>query len=212
MGLHTGECERTGEATTSVLLSTGRRGPIHRLWRPGGAFPFNCRSGREHLPPGMQLVDLGSHRLKDIERPEEVSQLTMEGVPRSSRPFARRTTAYQLTRPKRVAHREIQMVGPRLLGIGVVALVVAAAVFAVSRPSAGSHTTHAVADSRPPHPAQCSQPLISVPHGRSHHLHSCQDRTHFKGYRARRSRIRHRHRQPSSRSGSMGVRPAAWTP
>ena len=34
---------------------------------------------RDRLPNGMKLVELGLHSLKDLERPEEVFQLDVDG-------------------------------------------------------------------------------------------------------------------------------------
>jgi predicted ATPase len=36
---------------------------------------------RDWLPPGAALADLGSHRLKDLSRPEQIFQLTAAGLP-----------------------------------------------------------------------------------------------------------------------------------
>ncbi len=158
MGLHTGECEeRGGDYFGPAVNRTARLQSIAY----GGQVVLSRSTAdlvRDHLPPGMQLVDLGSHRLKDIERPEEVSQLTMEGVPSEFPPLRSEdngipTDAAEKGRSQRNSNRRA-----KALGIGVVALVVAAAVFAVSRPSAGSHTTHAVADG----PATSPSPMLTA--------------------------------------------------
>src|SRR4051812_34518246 len=36
---------------------------------------------RDDLPPGMELRDLGEHRLKDLIRPERIYQVVTEGLP-----------------------------------------------------------------------------------------------------------------------------------
>ncbi len=36
---------------------------------------------RDELPPGVTLLDLGRHLLKDIHRPERICQLAIEGLP-----------------------------------------------------------------------------------------------------------------------------------
>jgi hypothetical protein len=36
---------------------------------------------QDHLPSGVALVDLGEHRLKDLDRPETIVQLVIEGIP-----------------------------------------------------------------------------------------------------------------------------------
>ena len=44
---------------------------------------------RDGLPPSVELVDLGSHRLRDIDRPEQVYQVVVDDLPRGSRRSAR---------------------------------------------------------------------------------------------------------------------------
>ncbi|MGA8532974.1 MAG: tetratricopeptide repeat protein [Candidatus Tumulicola sp.] len=81
MGLHAGEAsERNGDyfgpAVNRVarLMSIGHGGQV-------------LLSGVTHdlahtdLPAGASLLDLGSHRLKDLTEPEQVWQLTIEGLP-----------------------------------------------------------------------------------------------------------------------------------
>ncbi len=49
----------------------------------------------DDLPPGCELVDLGEHRLKDIDRPERVYQLAAAGLRREFPPL--RSAAQRLT-------------------------------------------------------------------------------------------------------------------
>ena len=42
---------------------------------------------RDRLPPGVDLIDLGSHRLRDLDRPEQVFQLAADGLPREFPPL-----------------------------------------------------------------------------------------------------------------------------
>jgi predicted ATPase/class 3 adenylate cyclase len=42
---------------------------------------------REQLPPEVELVDLGSHRLRDLDRPEQVFQLAVPDLPREFPPL-----------------------------------------------------------------------------------------------------------------------------
>src|SRR5205823_631042 len=37
--------------------------------------------GRDALPPGATLRDLGEHRLKDLQRPERIFELVIPGLP-----------------------------------------------------------------------------------------------------------------------------------
>ncbi len=81
MGLHTGYADERnsdyfGPAVNRVarLMSIGHGGQIllsdvtHEL-------------AHSDLPEGTKLVDLGSHRLKDLTEPEQVWQLSIEGLP-----------------------------------------------------------------------------------------------------------------------------------
>ncbi len=87
MGLHTGYADERnadyfGPAVNRVarLMSIGHGGQI-------------LLSGATHelahsdLPEGTKLVDLGSHRLKDLTEPEQVWQLSIEGLPSSFAPL-----------------------------------------------------------------------------------------------------------------------------
>lgn len=80
MGIHTGE---------PSLVESGFVGlPVHkgaRICAAGhGGQILLSRPARDiaedHLPPGVGLLDLGEHKLKDFERPESISQLTVEGL------------------------------------------------------------------------------------------------------------------------------------
>jgi predicted ATPase/class 3 adenylate cyclase len=42
---------------------------------------------RQQLPPEVELVDLGSHRLRDLDRPEQVFQLAVPDLPREFPPL-----------------------------------------------------------------------------------------------------------------------------
>lgn len=42
---------------------------------------------RDRLPPGVELVDLGSHRLRDLDRPEQVYQVAAGDLPRDFPPL-----------------------------------------------------------------------------------------------------------------------------
>ncbi len=88
--LHTGECEERdgdyfGPAVNRVarLVATAHGGEV-----------VVSRSTAEvlgdRLPAGAQLVNLGSHDLKDLDRPEEVFQLVIDGVPASFPPLRTR--------------------------------------------------------------------------------------------------------------------------
>jgi predicted ATPase/class 3 adenylate cyclase len=42
---------------------------------------------RDHLPPDVEFVDLGSHRLRDLDRPEQVYQVAAPDLPRDFPPL-----------------------------------------------------------------------------------------------------------------------------
>jgi YVTN family beta-propeller protein len=124
MGLHSGEPKASGERYVGI--------GVHRAARVGGA----AHGGQvllsettralveDDLPEGVSLRDLGPYRLKDIDRPERISQLTAEGLPATFPPL----------RAQRVQRR------PPLRGrsalaaalVGVIAAAVAIPVFALS--------------------------------------------------------------------------------
>jgi class 3 adenylate cyclase/DNA-binding beta-propeller fold protein YncE len=120
MGLHTGEPRPTGERYVGF--------GVHRAARIGavghGGQVLLSSATREliedELPPDTRLRDLGAYELKDLDRPERLFQLEIEGLP----------TEFPLLKAPKVAepHRT-----RRRLAIGVAALVgvVATAVIAV---------------------------------------------------------------------------------
>jgi class 3 adenylate cyclase len=80
MGIHTGE---------PSLVEDGFIGlPVHRGARLcaagyGGQILLSGTTrdiAEDHLPPGIRLVDLGEHKLKDFDRPESISQVTANGL------------------------------------------------------------------------------------------------------------------------------------
>ena len=80
MALHTGECEeREGDYFGPAVNRVARlEATAH-----GGQVVLSSSTAemvRDRLPPGMKLVELGSHVLRDLDRPEEVFQLDLEGV------------------------------------------------------------------------------------------------------------------------------------
>jgi predicted ATPase/class 3 adenylate cyclase len=80
MALHTGETEERGDDYVGPLLNR-----VARLMSAGhGGQILLTRATAElvhdHLPDGTWLHDLGKHRLKDLERPENVFQLAAPGL------------------------------------------------------------------------------------------------------------------------------------
>jgi predicted ATPase/Tfp pilus assembly protein PilF len=101
MALHTGECqERDGDYFGPEVNRTAR---LEDIAHGGQVVLSRTTAGvvRDQLPPEMRLVDLGLHRLKDLDRPEEVHQLAIDGVPSQFPPLrSKRTdTPTNLTEP-----------------------------------------------------------------------------------------------------------------
>ena len=104
IGIHSGEAAAAGDRYVGIS--------VHRAARIGaiahGGQVLVSDSTRtlveDDLPPGVYMRDLGVYRLKDIDRPERVSQLVTEGLPSEfpplrgaepvkSRPLLRRRSA-----------------------------------------------------------------------------------------------------------------------
>lgn len=128
MGLHTGE-PRVGEQRYVGL-------GVHKAARIGaaghGGQVLLSRTTRElvedELPPGVTIRDLGERRLKDIDRPERLSQLVIEGLPSEFAPL--KTLDVELKRRRRRMYA-----GSAL--IGVLAAAVAIPVFALGQGGGG---------------------------------------------------------------------------
>ena len=63
------------------ILAIGHGGQV--LAVGGGRRP----SPRDRLPDGVELLDLGSHRLRDLDRPEQVFQVAVADLPRDFPPL-----------------------------------------------------------------------------------------------------------------------------
>lgn len=129
MGLHTGE-PKVGEERYVGL-------GVHKAARIGaaghGGQVLLSRTTRElvedELPPGVTIRDLGERRLKDLDRPERLSQLVVEGLPSEFKPL--NTLDVELGRKRRRMYA-----GSAL--IGVAAAAVAIPIFALGQGSGGS--------------------------------------------------------------------------
>lgn len=87
MALHTGETEERIDDYVGPLLNRVAR--LMDAAHGGQVLMTQITSelAREHLPGGASLQDLGEHHLKDIERPERVYQLVIEGLPHDFPPL-----------------------------------------------------------------------------------------------------------------------------
>src|SRR5580704_1532602 len=76
MGIHCGEAAKT--ATGPVGLEVHRAARVAAVGHGGQVLVSEAAAAlvRDGLPPGAALADLGSHRLKDLGRPERIFQLT----------------------------------------------------------------------------------------------------------------------------------------
>jgi YVTN family beta-propeller protein len=129
MGLHTGE-PRLGD-DRYVGLGVHKAARIAAAGHGGQV--LLSRTTRElvedELPPEVTLRDLGKRRLKDLDRPEDLSQLVIEGLKGE---FPRlKTLDVELRRRRRLMY-----VGAAV--IGVLAAAVAIPVFALSQGGSGS--------------------------------------------------------------------------
>ena len=132
MGLHTGEPKVGAERYVGI--------GVHRAARIGAAghggqvllSSTTKELAEEDLPPGITIRDLGERRLKDIEQPQHVYQLVIQGLENE---FAQlKTLDVELRRKRRRMY-----VGAAL--IGVVAAAVAIPVFALGQGSSGGGLT-----------------------------------------------------------------------
>ncbi|MGH2711876.1 MAG: ATP-binding protein [Actinomycetota bacterium] len=80
MGLHTGEGSRAGD--TYVGLDVHRASRIGDAGHGGQVLLSEATQTlvQHSLPEGVELEDLGSHRLKDLPHPEHLFQLTIPGL------------------------------------------------------------------------------------------------------------------------------------
>ena len=81
IGLHTGEPMLTSDSYIGVdvhhaarIMSAGHGGQILLS-------PTTRQLVEQHLPAGTSLQDLGEHRLKDLQRPSHLFQLSLQGLP-----------------------------------------------------------------------------------------------------------------------------------
>jgi class 3 adenylate cyclase len=81
MGLHIGEAQlRSGDYYGTVVNRAAR---LMSAANGGQVLLSSAIAGMvtDHLPEGVSLLDLGEHRLKDLQRPEHVYQLVHSDLP-----------------------------------------------------------------------------------------------------------------------------------
>jgi YVTN family beta-propeller protein len=131
IGIHSGEASATEERYLGFS--------VHRAARIGAAahggqvlVSDSTRSlVEDDLPEGVVLRDLGSHRLKDIDRPERISQLAAEGLQAEFPPLRRA----EPVKTSPILRRRSLLAA---VAAGVIAAAVAIPVFALGGGSGGS--------------------------------------------------------------------------
>ena len=134
MGLHTGEPRVGPERYVGIgvhraarIGAAGHGGQVLLSWTTKGL-------AEEDLPEGVSIRDLGERRLKDIEQPQHLYQLVIEGLESEFGPL--KTLDVELKRKRRRMYAGSAV-------IGVVAAAVAIPVFALGEGSGGSVSTAA---------------------------------------------------------------------
>ena len=132
IGIHSGEA--AGAADRYVGISVHRAARVGAVAHGGQVLVSDSTRVlvEDDLPTGVFLRDLGFFRLKDIDRPERISQLEAEGL---------RETFPTLRGAERV---KLPLLGRRSLLaavlVGVLAVVGAVALFAFTRAGSGNST------------------------------------------------------------------------
>ncbi len=87
MGIHAGEAQET--VTGLVGYDVHKAARVAAAAHGGQVLLSESAAALVHdsLPPGSSLSDLGSHRLKDLGRPEQVFQLDLPGLPNEFPPI-----------------------------------------------------------------------------------------------------------------------------
>jgi len=95
MGLHTGEAYPAEHGYVGVAVHRAAR--ICTIAHGGQVLLSRSTAGivEDEDIPGVALRDLGEHRLKDVDRPERISQLVIDGLPSDFPPL--RTIDQQLS-------------------------------------------------------------------------------------------------------------------
>jgi class 3 adenylate cyclase/DNA-binding CsgD family transcriptional regulator len=115
MGIHTGE--PIAAEGRYVGLGVHRAARISAAGHGGQVLLSNATRElvEDDLPPDVRLRDLGEHRLKDIDRPERVFQLEVEGLPSQFPPLKTRDQGVPKRTPYRRAMRWVQVVDAPLV-------------------------------------------------------------------------------------------------
>jgi ABC-type transport system substrate-binding protein/class 3 adenylate cyclase len=125
MGIHTGEPLVGGERYVGMGVNRGAR--ICAAGHGGQVLLSNTTRElvEDELPDDVRVVDLGEHELKDLNRPERIFQMEIEGLPSSFPPLRTAQTSAFEGREGELARAAEGIARPRL-GSRRVALVTAA--------------------------------------------------------------------------------------
>ena len=103
MGLHTGEPRPAGERY--VGFGVHRAARIGAVGHGGQVLLSNATRElvEDELPPNVEIRDLGAFELKDLDRPERLYQLDVDGLPNTFPPLKAR----QVAEPRHVRRRTV---------------------------------------------------------------------------------------------------------
>jgi YVTN family beta-propeller protein len=128
MGLHTGEPRVGGDRYVGIGVHKASR--IGAAGHGGQVLISDTTRGlvEDELPPGVSIRELGERRLKDLDRPERLAQLDIEGLP--SQFATLKTLDVELRRRRRRMYAGSALVG-------VLAAAIAIPVFALGQGAGG---------------------------------------------------------------------------
>ena len=126
MGLHTGELERTRDGVVGYAINRTAR--IAAAAHGGQVLLSDTTRAlvAGDLPPGLELRDLGEHRLRDLRAPERLTQLVIDDLPSAFPPLRSldvrpNNLPTQLTtfvgRERELAEASALLLGTRLLSL-----------------------------------------------------------------------------------------------
>jgi class 3 adenylate cyclase len=127
MGLHTGEPTVGDERYVGMGVHKAAR--IAAAAHGGQILLSNTTRGlvEDELPPDLRLIDLGEHRLKDIDLPERIFQLNSPGLPHRFPPLR-----LEAPLPRSRVWSSGRMPRQRALLVAAAGLLVAAAIVGIA--------------------------------------------------------------------------------
>jgi class 3 adenylate cyclase len=167
MGLHTGEPAVGDERY--VGMGVHRAARIAAAAHGGQILLSNTTRGlvEDELPPDLRLIDLGEHRLKDIDLPERIFQLNSPGLPHRFPPLrleAPLPRSRAWSRPARMPRQRALLAAAAALALAAAAVGIAVAMGRHETNSSGGDRTSSTTASGPTAPGR--DPGTIVP-GRS---------------------------------------------